>query len=212
MRSEPIAYVAALLFLFSGLPASAQAWCYFFCPPPKVMEGETQELQSSLSELKSNVEKSIASLKDIQNRGIQEVEREAERVRKEIEDLLPLLGDGGEVSSAASDNVEWMSEQKSSMYERTTLSDKMKDTLAREWDTLIEEAKDAQSRIEDTRRRLSDLLNQYRKTEGFLEELVKLQYASEANEVINNLIDTLESAIEEIETFEIYEAPGVPIS
>jgi hypothetical protein len=210
MRRLPCLPLAILLLAAAPAPASADLWSRVFGEtlPPEALERELETFETSRDSLRDTIEDAIGVLSEVQDYDLAAAERDAERIREEIEGLLGDLGPSGELGSAARGAHRWMLVQRERVRARPDLSPAQKTLLLPEWDTQIAEVERVIAELEKVEDRLEAQLRIVAGHEGFLEELLLLGKARVATETLTSVLAEFRRIVAEFEALGVdYAAP-----
>ncbi|MEM1344614.1 MAG: hypothetical protein AAGI34_08560 [Pseudomonadota bacterium] len=214
-RRRPTALWARLCLigaLLGAAPAeSANFWERYFgeTPPPEALQDELQAFDESRRSLRDTVSEAVRTLSEIGEYDIEDAEREAEGIRRNIEGVLDSIGDGGSLDSAADSAYAWMRAQKSRVLRRRDLSDAQKTLLVGEWNRNLAEIEQVLEELAAVRARLAVQLRIVSGHEGFLEELLVLGKARIATDTLRDVVTEFRKIAEYFEQLGIeYSAPS----
>jgi len=208
-RTRPLV-LAALVVAAPVAATAGDLWSRFFGEtlPPEALERELEAFEENRGALRETVEEAIDTLSRVEDYDLETAERDAERIREEMEGVLSDLGAEGELGSAARGAYRWMLAQRERVRGREGLTPGQRQLLVSEWDKQIAEVEGLLEELATVQARLAAQLRVVAGQEGFLEELLLLGKARVATDTLDSMLAEFRRVVAEFESLGVdYASP-----
>jgi hypothetical protein len=182
----------------AGLLDGAPLWGDAKSPDGEFAQG-LAEFARQIHRLDEITESSTSRLRDIAGYSAQDAKNEAEKYRRLMIDLSQRLAPDGELTEQANKALTWVNANLDRIQRDHGLEDEFRTYLLAEWTRHRDEVQKGIGELRAAGEKLSLLLREMSGYQRYLEEMVLLQKAKEAADIIRKLVDQIRGTTTVIE-------------